>query len=183
MQCTPGTPQFVERAKDVMLLVLDVDGTLTDGAIYVDDAGTEFKKFNVRDGLGIKAWQKAGFQVAILSARDVPCVRHRAAQLGIELVIQGAHNKARGLDLLLRQTGLQDRNVACIGDDWNDVPVFHRANIAVAVPQADRFVQSHATFTTFAPGGGGAVREVVECILDAKGLLESIRLSFAGRGE
>ena len=182
MQCSLGSPEFASRAAQVSLLVLDVDGTLTDGSIYVNDAGTEFKRFNVRDGLGIKAWQKAGLTVAIITARDVPCVMHRAKQLGIDLVIQGAHHKAKALDTLLAQTGLLDVNVACIGDDWIDLPLFKRCSISIAVPQADDFVKSHATCVTRAPGGDGAVREAIEAILSAKGLLESVRLSIAGLG-
>lgn len=180
MQCAPGSSEFASRAAQVSLLILDVDGTLTDGSIYVDDAGAEFKRFNVRDGLGIKAWQKAGLIPAIITARDVPCVQHRARQLGIDLVIQGAHRKSQALDTLLARTGLRDVNVACIGDDWIDLPLFKRASISIAVPQADDFVKSHATCTTRAPGGDGAVREAIEALLDAKGLLNSVRLSIAG---
>lgn len=182
MQCLPGSKEFAARAAAISLLVLDVDGTLTDGSIYVDDAGAEFKRFNVRDGLGIKAWQKAGLIVAIVTARDVPSVNHRARQLGIDLVVQGAHRKGDALDSLLKSTGLNDANVACIGDDWMDVPLFQRTAIAIAVPEADAFTQSHAHFVTAAPGGDGAVREAIEALLQAKNLLERVRLSFAGQG-
>jgi 3-deoxy-D-manno-octulosonate 8-phosphate phosphatase (KDO 8-P phosphatase) len=180
MPCLPSSKEFASRAAAISLLVLDVDGTLTDGSIYVDDTGKEFKRFNVRDGLGIKAWQRAGFIVAIITARDVPCVQHRARQLGIDLVIQGAHRKSDALDALLMQTKLSASQVACVGDDWMDVSLFARAGISFAVPEADAFVQSHATCITQAPGGDGAVREVIETLLAAKGLLDKVRLSFAG---
>jgi 3-deoxy-D-manno-octulosonate 8-phosphate phosphatase (KDO 8-P phosphatase) len=182
MQCLPGSKEFAARAAAISLLVLDVDGTLTDGSIYVDDAGAEFKRFDVRDGLGIKAWQKAGLTVAIITARDVPCVTHRARQLGIDLVMQGAHRKQEALDSLLKVTGLTDANIACMGDDWMDVPLFQRAALAFAVPDADAFTQSHAHVVTTAPGGHGAVREAVEALLQAKNLLDRVRLSFAGQG-
>ncbi|MBM4109458.1 MAG: phenylphosphate carboxylase subunit delta [Phycisphaerae bacterium] len=157
--------------KDIALLVLDVDGVLTDGSIIVDPDGRELKRFNVRDGLGIKAWQRMGFAAAILSARTSPTVEHRARELALEHVVQGAMNKGEGLDRLLAATGLDASRVAYVGDDWLDVPVLRRVGYPVVVGDADAYTREFARYVTRAPGGRGAVRETVEHLLRAKNLL------------
>ena len=164
---------------NIRLLALDVDGVLTDGGIFVNDDGTEFKRFDVRDGLAIKAWQFAGNQAAILSARDVPCVMHRATQLGIQHVIQGSRDKAQGLATLCEKCGIPPGQTCYIGDDWIDVPALKSAGFAVAVPAADEFVRAHAHHITKAPGGNGAIREVIELLLSAQGKLEAARAHFS----
>lgn len=164
--------------KNIRLLALDVDGVLTDGGIYVSDQGFESKRFCVRDGLAIKAWQFAGNQVAILSARDVPCVNYRATQLGISLVIQGSKNKALGIASLCEKCGISAAETCYIGDDWIDVPALKAVGFAVAVPAADESVREHVDYVTAACGGNGAIREVIEKLLAAQGKLEMAREHF-----
>ena len=163
---------------NIRLLALDVDGVLTDGGIYVSDQGFETKRFDVRDGLAIKAWQFAGNQVAILSARDVPCVNYRAAQLGISLVIQGSKNKAAGIASLCEKCGIPAADTCFIGDDWIDVPALKAVGFAVAVSAADECVRAHVDYVTTAGGGNGAIREVIELLLKAQGKLEMAREHF-----
>lgn len=165
--------------RDITLLVLDVDGVLTDGSIIVDPEGRELKRFNVRDGLGIKAWQRMGFAVAILSARKSPTVEHRARELAIEHVVQGAMNKSAGLDQILQRANLDAARVAYVADDWLDVPVLRRVGYPVVVGDADAYTREFARYVTRAPGGRGAVRETVEHLLRAKNLLAQAQDAFA----
>lgn len=165
--------------RNIRLLALDVDGVLTDGGIYVNDQGFESKRFDVRDGLAIKAWQFAGNQVAILSARDVPCVNFRATQLGISLVVQGSKNKEMGIASLCEKCGISAADTCYIGDDWIDVPALKAVGFAVAVPAADESVREHADYVTTASGGNGAIREVIEKLLAAQGKLEAARKHFS----
>jgi 3-deoxy-D-manno-octulosonate 8-phosphate phosphatase (KDO 8-P phosphatase) len=166
----------------ITLLVLDVDGVLTDGSIIVDERGCESKQFHVRDGLGIKAWRRMGFSAALLSARSSPAVEHRARELGIDLVVQGVMDKSRGLDTLLSRAGVDVSRVAYVGDDWLDVPVLRRVGYPVVVADADAFTRQFARYVTRAPGGRGAVRETVEHLLYAKDLLVSARELFFSEG-
>ena len=165
---------------NIRLLALDVDGVLTDGGIYVNDQGYESKRFNVRDGLGIKAWQCVGHQVAILSARNVPCVNHRAQQLDIDHVVQGSRDKAQGLKSLCEKLNIPLEETCFIGDDWIDIPALAIAGFPVAVPRACHTVQAAARYVTAAQGGDGAIRETVELLLNAQGLLDRARAHFSG---
>jgi len=157
--------------KQVELLALDVDGVLTYGSIIVDDRNAELKRFNVRDGFGIVLWQKLGFRTAIITGRDVPVTEHRAAQLKIEFVIQGAADKSEALDQLCRRAGVTPAQVAFVGDDWPDLPIMRRVGYPIAVADADPRVREAAAFVTTAPGGRGAVREAIEHLIAAKGLM------------
>jgi 3-deoxy-D-manno-octulosonate 8-phosphate phosphatase (KDO 8-P phosphatase) len=166
----------------ITLLALDVDGVLTDGSIFVDAEGRESKAFNVRDGLGIRAWQRMGFAVGLLSSRSSRAVEHRARELGIELVLQGVPDKSRGLDALLSRAGVDESRVAYVGDDWLDVPVLRRVGYPVVVGDADAFTREFARYVTQAPGGRGAVRETIEHLLRAKNLLARAQELLAGEG-
>jgi 3-deoxy-D-manno-octulosonate 8-phosphate phosphatase (KDO 8-P phosphatase) len=157
---------------DITLLALDVDGVLTDGSILIDDDRRETKRFHVRDGVGISAWRKLGFEVAILTGRSGRAVAHRAEELGITHVLQGLTDKSAGLDTLVSRCAVPREQIAYVGDDWPDLAVMRRAGYAIAVADADPRVRAAAAWTTTIPGGHGAVREAIEHLLSAKGLLE-----------
>lgn len=155
----------------VSLLALDVDGVLTDGSIYLDDQGIETKRFHVRDGFGIKLWQKMGFEVAILTGRTGQAVQHRMRELGVKLVIQGALDKSQGLEFLLKESRREASELAYIGDDWPDLPVLRRVGYPMSVADGDARAKALSRFVTSANGGHGAVREAIEHLLDRKGLI------------
>jgi 3-deoxy-D-manno-octulosonate 8-phosphate phosphatase (KDO 8-P phosphatase) len=157
-----------ERARGIRLLVLDVDGVLTDGRLYIAANGEEFKVFHVRDGSGLVALRKAGIDIAIISGRDSPAVQRRADELGIRHVRQGVADKAAVLDELLRETGAKLEEVACVGDDTPDVPILRKARLAVAVADAHAAAIAAAHLVTQAKGGRGAVREVCDLLLEAR---------------
>lgn len=158
-------------AANVQLLVLDVDGVLTDGSIFIDDLGHETKRFHVRDGFGIKLWQRLGFKVGIITGRSGRVVQHRMHELGVSLVIQGSGDKSASLDELLAMTGLTAEHVGYLGDDWPDLPALRRVGYPMAVADADTHVKGLAHYVTLMPGGRGAVREVIEHLLSAKNML------------
>ena len=154
---------------NIKILVLDVDGVLTDGTLIINPDGSESKQFNTLDGHGMRMWQRAGFKIALLSGRFSEPTSRRAKQLDIEFVFQDAHVKTEQFDLLLEQSGLKANNVAYVGDDLPDVPVMRLAGFAVAVAGATDEVKEAADMVTTRPGGKGAVREVIEYILKSKG--------------
>lgn len=151
------------------LLVLDVDGVLTDGGLYVDDKGHPSKKFNVKDGLGIKLAQRFGIQVAILTGKNSHVVEHRAKELGIEHVIQGSKDKGADINALCETTGIPTRLTAMVGDDLPDLPAFAVVGYKIAVGDAVDEVKAAADLVTTKPGGRGAVREAIEHLLKAQG--------------
>jgi 3-deoxy-D-manno-octulosonate 8-phosphate phosphatase (KDO 8-P phosphatase) len=159
-----------ERCLPIELLLLDVDGVLTDGSIVYGDQGVESKAFFVRDGSGLKLWTGLGKQAGIISGRRSAVVERRAAELGISIVVQGSADKLAALEMILTEQQLAPEQVCYVGDDLPDVPVMARCGLAVAVADACRETQSVAHYVTTAPGGRGAVREVIEVILRAQGL-------------
>ncbi len=163
------TPEFVERARRVRLLILDVDGVMTDGGITIDADGIETKTFDVRDGHGIKLLQRAGIEVAIISGRRSRVVEHRAAELGISLVYQGALDKRVALEAIMAFRGITPEEVAYLGDDVVDLPVLRRVGLAMAVADGVQELAPYMHYTTRTAGGRGAVREVAELILKAQG--------------
>ncbi len=158
-----------ERCRGIELLVLDVDGVLTDGAIVYADDDVEVKRFHVRDGSGLKLWQLAGKQAAVITGRTSRVVDIRAAEVGIGYVFQGAADKVPGFEQLLRATGLRPEQAAYVGDDVPDLPLLRRAGLAVAVADACADVVAAAHYVTKRAGGQGAVREVVELVLRCQG--------------
>jgi 3-deoxy-D-manno-octulosonate 8-phosphate phosphatase (KDO 8-P phosphatase) len=156
------------RARRVQLLVLDVDGVLTDGRIYLTAQGEEMKVFHVRDGAGVVALRRAGIHVAIISGRQSGAVDRRAAELGIPSVRQGVDDKRAALDALLHETKLTDAVLCCVGDDTPDVPLLERAHLAVAVADAHAAARAVAHWVTPSPGGRGAVRDVCDLLLTAR---------------
>ena len=154
---------------DIQMLVLDVDGVLTDGTIIINADGSESKSFNSLDGHGIRMWQRAGLKVAFLSGRECEPVSRRAKQVEIDYCIQNSHDKLPALKELLKQAKLTAEKVAYIGDDLPDLPAMRYAGFAAAVTNAVDEVKQHADFVTTRPGGSGAVREVIEYILKKTG--------------
>jgi len=163
------TPTLAERCAAIEMLVIDVDGVLTDGRIVYTDGGAEIKAFHVRDGSGLVLWQKLGKQVAILSGRKSKAVDVRAQELGIRFVRQGAADKLAAFRQLLVQLGLRAEQAAAIGDDLPDLPVLRAAGLSVAVADACPDVRAIVHHVTVAKGGRGAVREVIELILKHQG--------------
>lgn len=175
-----------EKAKKIELLVLDVDGVLTDGRIIINDLGQETKYFNVKDGYGLRRLMDAGIDVAIITGRESEAVKHRAADLGIEMVFQGIKDKESVCRKVIRDKGLDKEQVCCMGDDLPDIPMLKCAGLPVAVADAAVEIREFASYVTKSPGGFGAVREMCEIILKAKnawpkiqGMPEKTKIGFA----
>jgi 3-deoxy-D-manno-octulosonate 8-phosphate phosphatase (KDO 8-P phosphatase) len=180
----PLPPELVERARRVRMLVLDVDGVLTDGGITVHADGGEAKTFHVRDGHGIKLLQRAGVEVAILSGRRSAPTDRRAAELGIALVEQGAIDKVAAFERILAARDLAPAEVAFLGDDLVDLPVLRRVGLAMAVADGVDDLAPFMHYITRAAGGRGAVREVAELLLKAQGRwAETVRRYLGEQGD
>jgi 3-deoxy-D-manno-octulosonate 8-phosphate phosphatase (KDO 8-P phosphatase) len=161
--------KHTDACRRVELILSDVDGVLTDGGIWYDNQGVELKAFHIRDGLGIKLWQRAGFRFGVLTARTSHIVKLRAGELGIDLVRQGFEDKLPAAEELIRDCRLTPQQVCYIGDDLTDLPVIRFVGLGAAVADATEEVRSGAAIVTQLPGGRGAVRELIETILKAKG--------------
>lgn len=159
---------LIERANDVRLLVLDVDGVLTDGRLYFSARGEELKCFHVRDGAGIVQILRAGLQVAVISGRQSRAVERRMNELGVTWIRQGVNDKLAALRELLDILGLGPQAVASMGDDTPDLPLLEVARLAIAVADAHPSVKSQVHWVTQAAGGQGAVREVCDLILEGQ---------------
>ncbi len=166
------SPDVLARARAVRLVILDVDGVLTDGRIIYGTGDIELKAFDVQDGHGVKLFHRAGLRTAILTGRTSEIVARRAEELGIASgdVVQGARDKLAAYRDLLARHSLPDAHAACVGDDVTDLPLFARAGLAVAVPGAVPEARAAAHYVTRRAGGRGAVREVLDLILKAQGL-------------
>ena len=163
---------LLERMRRLRMMVFDVDGVLTDGTLFFGETGAEMKAFNVRDGHGLKMLRESGVGVAILSARRSRAVDLRAAELGIELVEQGASDKRAAFERILSRGGLSAAAAGYMGDDLVDLPVLTRCGFAASVPEAPDAVRERVHHVTRAPGGRGAVREICELIMRAQDTLE-----------
>ncbi|MET3133511.1 3-deoxy-D-manno-octulosonate 8-phosphate phosphatase (KDO 8-P phosphatase) [Oxalobacteraceae bacterium GrIS 1.11] len=168
----------MRRAAQVRLMIFDVDGVLTDGSLHYGPDGEMMKTFNVNDGLGIKLLQESGVQTAIISARRSSIVTRRAADLGIDHVHQGGHDKLTPFHNLLAATGLTAAQCGFIGDDVVDLPILSRVGFAVGVPNGCEEVLRGAHYVTRAAGGHGAVREVCELLLHAQGNYARVMAQF-----
>ena len=162
-------PLLLERAARVRLLVLDVDGVLTDGSLYFDNQGNEMKAFSTRDGLGLRYLADNGIILALITGRQSEIVRRRAENLGIHHVYQGRNDKLDAFDQILADTGLDASQACYAGDDWIDLPVLDRVGLAVTVADADAVVQRRVHWITERAGGRGAVREICNLIMAAQG--------------
>jgi YrbI family 3-deoxy-D-manno-octulosonate 8-phosphate phosphatase len=157
-----------DRCRRIELILSDVDGVLTDGGIWYDNQGVELKGFHIRDGLGIKLWQRSGFRFGVLTARSSHIVKLRASELDIGIVRQGFEDKLPTALEIIRDCRLDASQVCYIGDDLTDLPVIRQVGLGVAVADAVEEVRTAAAYVTHLPGGRGAVRELVETILKAK---------------
>ncbi len=161
-------------ARDIRMLILDVDGVMTNGSITMDQHGDEWKSFNVRDGHGIKMLQRAGIQVAIITGRSSKVVAARARDLGIEFVIQGCLNKAEGLSAMEQHSGIAAAQCAMMGDDLLDLPPMYRCGLSLAPNDAHQAVRSYVDWVADLPGGGGAIRQAAEGLILAAGAWQRV---------
>lgn len=153
-------------------LLVDVDGTLTDGKIYYGNDGEELKAFNVKDGLALRVWKMLGKKIAIITGRESQIVERRARELGVDEVFTGVKNKGEIVELLQEKYHLKKEELACVGDDLNDLPMFARCALSFAPKDSAILIQNRAFKVLCANGGEGAVRETVEIILKEEGLEE-----------
>ena len=160
------------RAGRVRLAIFDVDGVMTDGRLYLSDDGQEYKAFNSLDGHGLKMLKSTGVELAILTGRTSRVVEHRARNLGISIVHQGAHDKLAVYEALCRELKIDMQDTAFMGDDVVDLPPMRRAGLALTVPAAPDLVKAHSHYIAVRPAGMGAVREVCELIMRVQGTLD-----------
>jgi len=178
----PDPATLAAKAARIKLLLFDVDGVLTDGAVTIHVDGSESKRFGIRDGIALVWAQRSGVKVGLLSARSSATTPHRAAQLGITLVRQGVSSKAAAYEGILADEGVADADVAYMGDDIVDLAVLQRVGLSAAPADAVPEVRSRVDWVSSAPGGGGAVRELVETILRAQGLWEGVMTTYLQEG-
>lgn len=171
---------ILEKAKQIKLVVFDVDGVLTDGSLYLGDDGLEYKAFFSRDGHGMKMLQATGVEIGIITGRTSKVVEVRMASLGIEQVYQGRLDKLSAYEDLLAKRQLDHRHIAFVGDDVVDLPVMLRAGLAIAVQDAHPLVKQHAHWQTPSSGGRGAGRDVCELIMEAQGTLDEQLRKYLG---
>lgn len=167
-----------QRMQKVAMILSDVDGVLSDGGIYYDNQAIEIKKFHVRDGLGIRLWQKAGHKFGILTARTSHIVKVRAAELGLDIVRQGFENKLPVATEIIEELGISFDQLCVIGDDLTDLAIIEKAGVGVAVADAADEVKDVADMCTKTAGGMGAVRELVETLLKSQKRWEEITRQF-----
>jgi len=154
-----------EKAQNIRMLILDVDGVMTDGSIIMDKHGDELKAFNVRDGHGIKMLQRAGIAIGIITGRSSAVVAARAADLGIEFIIQGCLNKAEGLLQMQQSTGIQAEHCAMMGDDVLDLPPMYQCGLSLAPSDAHLAVLAYSDWVSDHAGGRGAIRQAAEGLI------------------
>ena len=172
------SPELIERAKKIKVLVLDVDGVLTDGRIIYGNYGDEIKNFDVNDGLGLLLMKRAGVKRVILTAKASKVVTKRAKELKIDKVYHNFHYKIEALKKILKTFKVTNDQVCFVGDEVIDIPVLKRIGLAVCPPNAMEEVKSFVHLTTEKPGGRGAVREVCDFILKAQGAWEKVTARY-----
>lgn len=160
-----------QRAQNIRLVAFDVDGVLTDGSLFYNEAGEQLKRFNALDGHGLKMLKQSGIKVVLITGRSGPIVTRRAADLGIALVYQDARDKAQLITTIANDTNLQLDQIAYIGDDIIDLQAMQKVGLAVSVPHAPAYIQQAAHWVTTVQGGYGAARELADVILASQGLL------------
>lgn len=175
--------EIKRRAVGLHLLLFDVDGVMTDGGIILIGEKGEAKRFDVRDGMGVTLARAAGLKVGVITGRESTAVHRRAEELGIDEVCQGYFYKEDALNLLLEKHTLDVSQVAYVGDDVLDLPVMKRVGLPIAVCNACPEVKEHSIYVTQAPGGHGAVREVIDWLLELRGQKETVYSLFAASKE
>jgi len=163
-----GSNQIKKIAANIKLLILDVDGVLTDNMLYTNDNGEEIKRFNVSDGLGISLALSAGIEIALISGRRSKATAHRASDLKIKHLYLGERNKIKAYEDLKKKLNVKDEEIAYMGDDILDVPVLKKVALPICVKNANPIAKKFVKFVTEARGGEGAVREAIDMILDSK---------------
>jgi 3-deoxy-D-manno-octulosonate 8-phosphate phosphatase (KDO 8-P phosphatase) len=171
-------PDELARAREIKIAIFDVDGVMTDGSLFLTDAGEEIKAYNVLDGYGLKMLRQSGVELAIITSRTSRSVERRAQNLEITHLYQGSHDKLATFVSLLETLDLQAGEACYMGDDLIDLPVLRRAGLAVSVPSAPDIVKQHAHYVTKAGAGHGAVRECCELIMAAQGTLAAIQQGY-----
>lgn len=169
---------ITEKAKKIKLVIFDIDGVLTSGALFIGDDGQEYKAFNSKDGHGLRMLQDSGVEVAIITGRTSKVVTHRAKDLGITRIYQGKREKLPAYEELIKETGLKHEQIAYVGDDVVDLPVMSKVGLSICVQDGHSFVKQHSHWVTESNGGCGAGREVCEMILDAQGNLHDMLQSY-----
>lgn len=165
-------------AQKVKLLLLDVDGVLTDGSLVYAGSGEESKIFNTQDGLGLRLLQESGVEVGLITARNSTIVSRRAEELKLAHVYQGKFDKLSAYEDVLKKTGLRPMHTAYMGDDWVDLPLLNRVGFAAAPANAVAEIRQRAHYTCTCHGGAGAVREVCELIMEAQGTYKQMFARF-----
>ncbi len=173
----------IEELKKIKLLILDVDGVLTDGGIILTNTGDELKVFNVKDGLGMKLIQKLGIEIAIITGKSSNLVQKRFESLGVDYIFQGQANKIKAYEGLLQKLGIDDDEVAYVGDDLPDLPLLKRVGFPITVNDGHKLIQPYVKYRTQLSGGQGAVREVCDLIYQSRGLLDRLVEDFISKGE
>jgi 3-deoxy-D-manno-octulosonate 8-phosphate phosphatase (KDO 8-P phosphatase) len=173
-----NNPDILEKAGKLKLLILDVDGVLTDGRLFFDGEGNEYKSFHARDGHGIKLLRQTGVEVAVISGRNSKSVALRMKNLGIEYVYQGHENKIAAFNEIIEKTGITPEQAAHVGDDLLDLPIMIRVGLAIAVNDANFAVKQRADWCTTLSGGQGAVREVCDFIMQAQGTFDEVLSAY-----
>ncbi len=174
---------ILDKAAKIKLVIFDIDGVLTTGALFLGDDGQEYKAFNSKDGHGLRMLQDGGVDVAILTGRSSNVVSHRARDLGITRVYQGKRQKLPAFEELVAETGLKYEEIAYVGDDVVDLPVMTLVGLAICVQDGHPFVKKHAHWITEHNGGCGAGRDVCELILEAQGKLQPMLESYLSSNE
>jgi 3-deoxy-D-manno-octulosonate 8-phosphate phosphatase (KDO 8-P phosphatase) len=169
---------ITEKAKHIKLLILDVDGVMTDGKVIYSDSGEELKFFNTSDGHGLRLLMRAGINVAIVTGRTSRAVEHRAADLGIKILFQKALIKIEAYEKILMSEKLIDREICAVGDDLPDLPVLRKCGLSFAVQNCVEELKSEVDYITEQCGGNGAVREICEIILKAQGLWKKVTARY-----
>lgn len=173
--------QIQHKARDIKLLILDVDGVLTNGQIYYGTQQMEMKAFHVHDGLGIALLQKSGVTIAIISAKASEAVTQRLKHLKINHIFLGHEDKLPAYDTLKQTLCLTDAQIAFMGDDLIDLPILRRVGLAITVPQAPNVMHQYVHVTTQQKGGKGAVREVCDMLMQAQGTYDAMVQSYVSR--
>jgi 3-deoxy-D-manno-octulosonate 8-phosphate phosphatase (KDO 8-P phosphatase) len=171
----------LEKAKDIKILLLDVDGVMTDGTLLYSSSGEESKSFNTQDGFGLRLLQEAGIEAGLITARSSEAVGRRARELRLSYVYQGAGNKLEAFQEILRVSACRPFEIAYMGDDWLDLGLLSRVGLALAPANAVQAVREAVHYVTCLPGGGGAVREVCDLLLAGKGLTTELLQRYMSR--
>ena len=178
----PTYPEAViSKARQIKLLICDVDGVLSNGQVIIGNHGEELKTFNIKDGFGLKCLQEAGIELAIITGRNSAIVEKRCQELGIKHYYQGQSDKQQAFDKLCQDLSVAPHQVCHIGDDLPDLPLLQQAGLGVTVADGHWFMRQHADWITENPGGFGAVREVCDLILDSQNKLQAIHQGYLNR--